>query len=239
MLEIDARGKRVLFISDTHIPYSVRGYLAFLEDISKKFKPEIVIHGGDEIDYHAISFHKSHAELYSAGHELDKAIIELKDGLHRLFPKMFLLESNHGSLVYRRLKFEGVPIRVLRPLPDLYETPQWSWHPKIKLLTDRGDVLVSHGMSGIAGMWAKMTGTSTVEFHYHTKFHITYLQSITGKRYSMHCGCLADRDSMAMAYAKENMAEFINGTGAIMANGEPFLIPYTEIDCGTVSADLG
>ena len=229
MLKLDARGKRVLFISDTHIPYSVGGYLHFLQDIKDKWKPDLVIHGGDEVDYHAISFHKSHAELYSAGHELDKAIGELQEGLHKLFPKMYLMESNHGSLVYRRLKFEGVPIRVLKPLHELYETPLWEWHEKILLETDTGKVLVSHGRSAIAGAWAKMAGYSTVEFHFHTKFHITYFQAEDRRRYSMHCGCLADRDSLAMAYAKPNMAEFINGTGAIDERGQPFLIPYREL----------
>jgi len=46
MLKLDARGKKVLFISDTHIPYSVDGYLEFLSDLKDRFKPDIVIHGG-------------------------------------------------------------------------------------------------------------------------------------------------------------------------------------------------
>lgn len=228
MLKLDARGKKVLFISDTHIPYSVKFYLDFLSHLKDTFKPDIVIHGGDEVDFHAISFHKSVGELFSSGHELDKAIIEIQEGLHRLFPKLYLLESNHGSLVTRRLKFEGIPVRVLKPLNELYEVPQWEWHDKILLRTNGGKVLVSHGMSGIAGAWMKMSGCSTVEFHYHTKFHATWFQTIMGPRFSMHCGCLADRESMAMAYAKSNMAEFMNGTGALRANGEPVLFPYRE-----------
>jgi hypothetical protein len=232
LLKIDARGKRVLFISDTHIPYSVRGYLRFLSKLKKTFRPDIVIHGGDEVDFHAISFHKSHAELYSAGHELDKSIREIQEGLHKLFPKLYILESNHGSLIYRRLKHEQIPIRTLKPLDQLYETPKWSWHEKILLKTAQGDVLAAHGMSGVAGAWMKLTGTSTVEFHYHTKFHITYFKTLIGKKFSMHCGCLADRESMAMAYAKSNMAEFINGTGGITASGEPILFPYSEAKNG-------
>lgn len=228
MLKLDARGKRVLFISDTHIPYSVSGYLQFLSDLKDKFKPDIVIHGGDEVDYHAISFHKSISELYSAGHELDKAIIEIQEGLHKLFPKLYLLESNHGSLVFRRLKHEGIPIRHLKPLNELYETPLWEWHDKILLKTNNGKVIVSHGRSAIAGAWAKMAGVSTVEFHYHTKFHVTNFQSEERTFFSMHCGCLADKDSMAMAYANANMAEFINGTGGLRADGTPVLFPYNK-----------
>lgn len=229
MLKLDVRNKKVLFISDTHIPYSVENYLLFLKELKEKLKPDIVIHGGDEVDYHAISFHKSVAELYSAGHELDKAIIEIQEGLHKLFPKMYLLESNHGSLVFRRLKHEGIPIRHLKPLHELYETPLWSWHDKILLRTNSGKVLVSHGMSGVAGAWMKATGVSTVEFHFHTKFHVTWFRTIMGDRFSMHCGCLADRESMAMAYAKTNMAEFINGTGYLDKQGSPFLFRYKDV----------
>lgn len=226
MLKLDARGKRVLFISDTHIPYSVQGYLEFLSDLKDRFRPEIVIHIGDEIDYHAISFHDSISELFSAGHELDKSIIEVQEGLHRLFPKMYLLESNHGSLIFRKLKHHGVPIRVIRPLPDLYETPLWSWHEHILLRTDRGKVYCCHGKSGAYGRMVKELGTSVVQGHFHTKFEITYHRSILGNRFSMYVGCLADRESMAMSYARNNLPDFINGTGGIKSTGEPVLFPF-------------
>lgn len=232
MITLDARGKRVLFISDTHIPYSVDGYLEFLKDLKEKFKPEIVIHGGDEIDGHAISFHKSISELFSAGHELDKSIIEIQEGLHVLFPKLYLLESNHGSLIFRRLKAEGIPIRHLKPLHELYETPLWEWHDKIILRTKKGKVAVSHGMSGIAGAWAKLAGMSTVEFHFHSMHQITRMKTLGKETFSMHCSCLADQEKLAFTYAKANMKEFLNGTGGIYADGEPVLFPYSKAKYG-------
>lgn len=228
MLKLDARGKKVLFLSDLHIPWSVKYYLRFLKDLKDEFQPDIVICGGDELDYHAISFHKSDPSLFSAGHELDTAIIEIQEGLHKLFPKLYLLESNHGSLIFRRLKFEGISLRHLKPLHDLYETPLWEWHEKILIETDAGPVITSHGRSATAGTWAKGAGMSTVEFHYHTKFHITHFQSEERTWFSMHCGCLADRESMAMAYANANIAQFINGTGGLQANGQPILFPYNH-----------
>lgn len=229
MLKIDARGKRVLFISDTHIPYSVTGYLHFLKNIKEKFRPEVVIHIGDEVDYHAISFHDSISELFSAGHELDKSIIEIQEGLHKLFPKMYLLESNHGSLVFRKMKHHGIPIRVIRPLEDLYETPLWSWHEHILIKTKKGRVYACHGKTAAAGRLAQSLGCSTVQGHFHSRFEITYHKSILKDRFSMYIGCLADRESMAMSYARTNLPDFINGTGAINEHGEPFLIPYRDL----------
>lgn len=228
MLKLDARGKRVLFISDTHIPYSVDGYLDFLKEIKQKFRPEIIIHGGDEVDYHAISFHKSDVSLFSAGHELDAAINEIQEGLHKLFPKMYLLESNHGSLVFRRLKHEGISLRHLKPLHELYGTPLWEWHEDILIRTDKGRVYTCHGKSGIAGALLKSMGCSTIEFHHHTNFHVTYFQAITGTKFSAHGGCLADRDSMAMGYARNNLKQFINGTIGLKACGEPILFPFEK-----------
>lgn len=228
MITIDAVGKSVLFISDLHIPYSLKGYLQFLKDLKEKLNPDISICGGDELDYHAISFHPSIGELFSSGHELDKAIIEIQEGLHKLFPKLYLLESNHGSLIFRRLKHAGISIRHLKPLHELYETPLWEWHDKIILKTSKGKVACSHGMSGIAGGWAKLAGMSTVEFHYHSKHQITRMKTLGREIFSMHCGCLADQDLMAFDYAKSNLQEFLNGTGFIDKNGVPHLINYSK-----------
>lgn len=226
MLRLDARGKRVLFISDLHIPYSVRGYLKFLKYLKRTFKPDIVICMGDEIDYHAMSFHDSDVELFSAGHELDRAISELQEGLHKLFPKMFVLESNHGSLLLRKAKHHGIPIRTLRPLPDLYETPKWTWHEDILLQTSRGPVYLCHGKSGAYGKVVKEMGASCVQGHFHGKFEITYFRSALGVRFSMFVGCLADASSLALAYGRNNTVQPINGTGGLKEDGEPVLFHY-------------
>ena len=116
MKKINAINKTVLVISDTHIPYSHQDYIVFLEAIKKKYKPQIITHIGDEVDGHAISFHKNETSLFNADEELEKAIEEIENGLHRLFKKMYLIESNHGSLIFRRLKSEGLPLLYLKPL---------------------------------------------------------------------------------------------------------------------------
>lgn len=229
MLKLDARGKRVLIISDCHIPYSIKGYVRFLAYLKEKFKPEIVINIGDEIDAHAMSFHDSDVDLFSAGHELDRAIIEIQEGLHKLFPEMILLESNHGSMVLRRAKHHGLPVRTLKPLPELYETPKWSWHEDILLKTDRGRVYLCHGKSGAYGRLPKEMGASTIQGHFHGKFEITYHRSVLSTRYSMFVGCLADSESLAMAYGRNNVGIPILGCGGIRSNGEPVLFPYKDM----------
>lgn len=222
--KINAFNKSVLIIPDTHIPYSHPDYIKFLKYLKEKYAPDIAIHLGDELDYHAISFHDSDSSLLSADMELDNAIIELHEGLHRLFPKLYLLESNHGSLVYRKMKSNGLPIRVLKPLHELYETPLWTWHHDILLLTNHGPVYFCHGKSSTYGKLAKEMGCSAVQGHYHGKFEITWHRTATGSRFNAFAGCLVDEDSMAMAYARNNLPKPVLGAMFIDGNGIPRLL---------------
>jgi len=70
--------KCILVISDTHCPYHHPDLIAFLKAIKKKYKPDRVIHIGDEVDSHAISFHDSDPDLYSAGHEHKESLPTIK-----------------------------------------------------------------------------------------------------------------------------------------------------------------
>lgn len=224
MKTIDARNRCVLFISDQHCPYSHKDYLTFLKRLKDSLPADtIIINLGDEIDGHAISFHTSDSELFSAGHELDQAIIEIQEGMHRLFPKMYLLESNHGSLVTRKMKAHGIPIRTLKPLHELYETPLWEWHSSITLQTNKGDVFCCHGMSGAYNKLSMLKGKSCVQGHHHSKFEITYHQSDNHTVFNMIAGCLIDKESLAFAYGKVFPKDPIIGTGWIDEHGNPHL----------------
>jgi predicted MPP superfamily phosphohydrolase len=222
--EINAKGKCVLVIPDLHVPYHHKAAFNFLENLKRVHKPDIVISLGDLVDFHAISFHDSDVELFSAGHELEKAIEYLQD-LHKTFPKMTILESNHDSLLFRKFKANGLPIRALKPLPDLFKTPRWEWVDKIVMDTKLGPVILKHGMSGVAGKFAKDIGHSTIEGHFHTKFHLTWFKNEIRSYYSIHAGCLVDLDSLAFAYRKSNIAEFCLGAVIIHKDGFPELIP--------------
>jgi hypothetical protein len=101
------KNARILVISDMHHPYSHPDTTAFLAAIKKEYEPTRVICIGDEVDHHAMSFHDSDPDLYSAGDELKASIKALKP-LYTLFPVMDLVDSNHGSMAYRKGKHHGV-----------------------------------------------------------------------------------------------------------------------------------
>ena len=97
--------KRILVISDLHIPYHHQDAFEFLREIKKEYQPDFVVNIGDLLDFHAISMHTHDPDLYSAGDELKVARKHIRE-LENIYPKMIEVESNHSSLVYRRaLKF--------------------------------------------------------------------------------------------------------------------------------------
>jgi hypothetical protein len=215
--------QRVLVISDFHAPYNHPDAIHFLAEIKRALKPEIIINVGDEVDGHAISFHKSDSALFNADKELEKAIDEMQK-VRDLFPKMYLCESNHGSLTYRRLKAEGIPIRNLKTLQDLYECPEWEWHHEITLETHLGKVLVVHGKSGGQYKLAMEQGISCIQGHFHGSLGINWFSSTTATRFNMFVGCLVDEKSLAFAYGKNIPRKPILGVGFLTDMGEPFLI---------------
>jgi len=227
---INCINKSVLIISDTHIPYSHKDYILFLKAVKKKYKPDVITHIGDELDYHSISFHDSDSSLLSADMELEKSIVELQEGLHKLFPKMHILTSNHGSLVYRRLRHHGVPVSMLKTLQELYETPRWSWYDDLILKTKAGDVYLCHGKSSAYGRLCKEQMCSAVQGHFHTKFEVTWHRSSRGDRFNAFIGCLVDDESMAFAYARNNLPKAILGVMVIDKNGMPILIKLETDD---------
>ena len=75
----------ILVISDTHCPYHHPDLIPFLKALKKKYRPDRVIHIGDEVDSHAISFHDSDPDLYSAGDEHQASLPTIHE-MEKLLP---------------------------------------------------------------------------------------------------------------------------------------------------------
>ncbi len=224
MKEINAKNKAVLLVSDLHFPYTHRDSLKFLDAVSNEYCPDIILSAGDEVDGHAISFHDSDSSLFNADKELEVALKHI-EGLHKLFPKMFLCESNHGSLITRRLKSQGLPIRHLMPMAELYSTPKWEWFDDFLLTTRQNlPVYICHGKTGAYNKLAKEQGCSAIQGHFHGKFEITWAKSNIYERFNMFIGCLIDYQSRAFAYGKNNLPKPILGCGFLDKEGIPQLI---------------
>ena len=214
---------RILFISDAHIPYHHKRFIPFLAGLKAKYMPTRVVCVGDELDKHAMSFHTSDPDLYSAGDELRKSLPIIKQ-LHELFPQMDIIDSNHGSMVYRKAKEHGLPRHYIKSYNEVLEVDSgWVWHNDLTLILPDGQkVYVHHGKSADGLKLSQTMGMSCVQGHYHEKFGINYWGNSLGLYFSMQVGCLIDDKSLAFAYNNVNLKRPVIGTGLII-DGVPIL----------------
>lgn len=213
----------ILVISDMHIPYHHPNLIPFLTMLKEKYKPTRVICIGDELDKHAMSFHDSDPDLLSAGDEL-RASLPVIAEVHKLFPKMDILDSNHGSMVHRKAKHHGIARAYIRSYNDVLQVgPGWVWHNDLTIETPDGrKVFFHHGKSADGLKLSQTMGMSCVQGHYHEKFGINYWGNSLGLYFSMQVGCLINDDSYAFAYNNVNLKRPVIGTGLIV-NGKPVL----------------
>lgn len=217
--------KRILFISDLHCPYMHQDAVAFLKAVKKKYNPTDVILSGDEIDWHSISMHDHDPDLSSPGDELEEAIEQLRP-LYKLFPKAQVLESNHGSLVFRRAKVAGLPMAVFRSYREMLDAPKgWTWHFDLKIKLPTGELCYFHHSKGAnVKKNSQAYGMSFCQGHHHESFEIQYWGNPMGLHFGVTTGCLIDPKSLAMAYGKNNLKRPVLGVTVII-DGVPKLLP--------------
>lgn len=218
------KAKSILVLSDMHHPYAHPDAVKFLKAVKKKYKPDTVVCIGDEVDFHDSSFHDSDPDLDSAGVELEKAIKSLQP-IYKLFPKVTVIESNHGSMLLRKALVGKIPKKAIKPYNDVLDAPKgWKWVFDTIIKTSIGPVYFCHGKSSAAGRLASQYGMSCVQGHFHEKAQITYISTPEKLMFDAHTGCLADDKSLALGYNKVNPKRPIVSV-LVIINGVPQLIP--------------
>ena len=215
---------RILVISDLHCPYQHPDSVAFLKAIKDKYNPDRVINIGDELDHHAMSFHPSDSSLYSAGDEL-KAGREILWQIEALYPKVDVMESNHGSMAYRKAMIAGIPKEMLRPYSDVLGLQKWKWHPDLTItLPDKSPCYFHHGKSANSFLALRDIGMNFVQGHFHEKYNIHYHGTSMHLKWCIATGCMVDDSSLAMAYNNVNLKRPIIGC-SIIIDSQPHLLP--------------
>lgn len=224
-LTVMAKNSSILFISDAHFPYAHPDIIEFLKAVKSKYKPDRVICSGDELDHHSISFHEHNPNLLSPSDELNTAIAKIKP-LYTLFPKMDLLESNHGSLVYRKAVAAGLPAKVFKSYRDILGAPRgWTWHNDLNIEASGGmPIHFCHGKSSNVLALSQKLGMSVAQGHHHSLFEIRYWGNPYGLYWGLTAGCLIDDKSLAYAYNKVQATRPVIGLSVIL-NGHPQLVP--------------
>jgi hypothetical protein len=217
---------RILVVPDMHMPYCHPDSLDFLNKLKKTLQPTRIICLGDELDYHAMSFHDSDPDLDSAGRELVLGLGYI-DTLHEIFPKMDLLHSNHGSMAYRKAKHHGMPRHLLKSYNDVLgvSTDDWRWHESLVLRLPNGQLCkFVHGASGNVLAASQAIGMSLIQGHHHSLFELRYWSAGHGLHFAITSGCLIDDSSYAYAYNKVQIKRPLIGV-TFIENSLPYLIP--------------
>lgn len=219
---------RVLVIGDLHSPYMHKDAVPFLTAIKKKYKPDLVIQIGDEVDHHAMNFHDHDPDLPSAGDELERAIKRLLP-IYKLFPHVEVIESNHGSMVYRKAVSNGMPRSVFKSYRDMLRAPKgWKWSPDLILkLSNGAHCYFHHGKSAAPMALSHSMSMSAVSGHHHPKFCVNYWANPLGLYFQAFTGCLVDDKSLALAYNKTDLLRPIIGS-LIILDGHPKLLPLVK-----------
>jgi hypothetical protein len=219
------RYKRVLLISDLHIPAHHPQAFDFLDCLKLSYQPDFILNGGDECDAHALSMHDHDPDLDSAGKELIVSKKYIKE-LEAMFPKMILLHSNHSSLIYRRALKAGMPKAYLKSYNEFLGVGKgWEWVDDYNIpLSDGSECFCTHGMTADGIKLAMQYGKNVAQFHFHSKFNINYFSNPDNLIWSLQCGSLTKQSSLQFQYAKNFRVRFIVGT-AMIINGQPKLFP--------------
>jgi len=213
----------ILIISDMHIPYQHKDTLDFLSDLKAKYKPTRIICMGDELDKHSLSFHDSDPDLRSAGDELEASKLVISK-LKKIFPKMDLLESNHGSLLYRKAKHHGIPRQYLKTYNEVLGVDEnWKWHFDLIVNLPNGQpCYFHHGKSSDVLRLSQTMGMNAVQGHFHEKMSVQYWANPLGLYFGLQVGCLIDDESLAFSYNNVNLKRPLIGT-AVIVDSVPIL----------------
>lgn len=214
----------VLVISDTQEPFGHRDAIPFLKWAKHKYKPDLVVHVGDECDFHSLGDWDHDPDGYSAGHEL-KAALKRMEAYYKLFPNVLACTSNHTARPLRKAFKAGIPQAFLRDYKEFLQAPKgWKWadqHEIDGIVYEHGE-----GFTGHLGALncALKNGQPTVIGHIHS--HAGILYSADAKRliYGMNVGCLIDRHTYAFRYGKNLRHKPILGVG-LVTKGIPTYVP--------------
>lgn len=215
---------KVLVIPDTQYPFSHQDHIPFIKAVTRQYKPNLVVHLGDEIDAHALSNYDADPDGYSAGHEHTEALKDMQV-LYKLFPDMMVCTSNHTARPFRKAYKHGIPKAFMKDYKEFMEAPKgWEWRDSWEI----DGVIYEHGegFSGRDGAIKCALGNmqSTTIGHLHSKAGIQWVANDKHLIFGFNVGCLIDKDAYAFAYGKKHKEKPILGVG-IIDKGIPTYIP--------------
>jgi predicted phosphodiesterase len=217
--------KPTLIIADTHIPFEKEGYLEFCKEQEKRFNCGRVVHIGDLVDNHAISYHEHDPDGWSPEEEMrvaDKVLVKW----FKAFPELYLCLGNHDRLPDRKGKTVGLPSRCFKDFREMWKLPK-NWHIDFQWIFD--GVLYKHGLNcgGKGGHInaAIIERQSCVIGHNHVWAGVEWDASPKDCIFGMAVGCGIDKSAYAFAYGRDLKKKPILGCGIVFSDTNAQYVP--------------
>ena len=196
-------------------------YPAFLLDTYEQWDCDRVVHIGDLVDFHAISYHQKVFGLQDIEREMDDARAQIAE-LTELFPNVDYLIGNHSALPTRQAADAGLPPSMLKSLAEMVGLPKsWTVHARHTDLEIDG-VIYRHGDKGrsnqanAAFVNAQMEFKSVVQGHFHAQAGVCYGANQTARYFGLQVGCGTDPRSSYMDYSKIYTKRPLLGCGIVL-----------------------
>ncbi len=214
------KNENVLVFSCTHLPFEHKHYLEFLKEQQSKYKCTKVVHLGDLVDNHSISYHEHDPNGWNPAQEMEATDKHLK-AWFKAFPKLYLCRGNHDNLVDRKSKTVGLPRRAFKPFRDIWSLPK-NWVDGFEF--EFNNVLYKHGI-GFSGMYGHCKARdkskqNTVIGHLHSVLGVDWNVTSKDRTFGMCVGCGINRKEYAFAYGKDFTNKPILGCGVVVNKGQ-------------------
>jgi len=215
----------VIVIGDPHEPFTKEGYLEFCRSIQEEYDCGTVVHIGDAVDNHAVSYHEKDPEGMSAGDEFNLALERMKRWYYT-FPSVKVCIGNHDALPFRKAFTAGLPKTWLKTYQELLQSPPtWEWD----FVHQINGVIYQHG-TGLSGEMAAINAArenrqSTVIGHLHTVMNTRFLASYKDLIFGVTVGCGIDHEKYAFAYGKQNTRKPVVACCVVLDGKLPINIP--------------
>jgi predicted phosphodiesterase len=209
----------VLVIADTHEPFTHENYLSFCKDVYREHDCDTVVHIGDLVDNHAISYHDHDPNGMSAGDEY-QLTLEKVQLWTKVFPRVKLCKGNHDLLMERKALTYGIPKPMYKSFKEMWQLPK-GWEYEYSYVID--DVKYEHGL-GRSGQYAHIKAAqanmqSTVMGHLHANAGVGWSANDLKIVFGMAVGCGIDRTTYAFKYGTSFVKKPILGAGVVTHHG--------------------
>lgn len=211
----------VLVIGDTHCPAMLDAYPDFLASIYEAWDCNKVVHIGDLVDFHGISFHTKEFGIPDIEKEIEEARTQVQT-LCEYFPEVSYLTGNHSALPARQAAEAGLPPSMLLSLAEILDLPDaWEVHPRYTdLVID--NVIYRHGdkgrsnQSNAAFVNAQNEFMSVVQGHLHSQGGVLYGANHSARYFGLQVGCGVDPKAPYLNYNKTYSKRPMLGCGVVL-----------------------